>query len=82
MNTKTSVVFGTITIAAAVLLFAAGPAVATHKAWAYGCGGGWRHHFYSGNGPYSSGGSGGNGPYNVGYGGNGPNSSGGSGGWY
>src|SRR5215468_5342401 len=82
MNTKTSVVFGTITIAAAVLLFAAGPAVANHKAWAYGCGGGWRHHFYSGfgNGPYSSGGSGGNGPYNVGYGGNGPYSSGGSGG--
>jgi hypothetical protein len=94
MNTKTSVVFGIITIAAAVLLFAAGPVVATYQAWACGFGGwGMRPHFYGGfgngpyssggnggNGPYSSGGNGGNGPYSVGYGGNGPYSSGGNGG--
>jgi len=85
MNTKTSVVFGIITIAAAVLLFAAGPVVATFQAWACGFGGwGMRPHFYGGfgNGPYSSGGYGGNGPYSVGYGGNGPYTSGGYGGTY
>jgi hypothetical protein len=39
MDTKTSVVFGIIAIAVAVLLFAAGPIVSTHQALA--CGGGW-----------------------------------------
>jgi hypothetical protein len=39
MNTKTSVVFGIIAVAAAVLLFAAGPIVSTHQALAWG--GGW-----------------------------------------
>jgi hypothetical protein len=38
MNTKTSVVFSIIAIAAAVLLFAAGPVVATHQALAWGGG--------------------------------------------
>ncbi|MGB8933506.1 MAG: hypothetical protein WCC17_00195 [Candidatus Nitrosopolaris sp.] len=38
MNTKTSVVFSIIAIAAAVLLFAAGPVVSTHQAWAWGGG--------------------------------------------
>ncbi len=38
MNTKTSVVFSIIAIAAAVLLFAAGPVVATHQVWAWGGG--------------------------------------------
>jgi hypothetical protein len=84
MNTKTSVVFGIITIAAAVLLFAAGSVVATYQAWACGgWGGGWRPHFYGGfgNGPSSSVGYGGNGPSSsVGYGGNGPSSSVGYGG--
>jgi len=80
LNTKTSVEFNIITIAAAVLLFAAGPLVATYQAWACGFGGwggGWRPHFYGGfgNGPYS-GGYGGNGPYSGGYGGNGPYSGG------
>jgi hypothetical protein len=42
MNTKTSVVFGIIAVAAAVLLFAAGPIVSTHQALAWGGGfGGW-----------------------------------------
>ncbi|MGB6532491.1 MAG: hypothetical protein WBF33_30700 [Candidatus Nitrosopolaris sp.] len=35
---KTSVVFSIIAIAAAVLLFAAGPVVSTHQAWAWGGG--------------------------------------------
>jgi hypothetical protein len=64
MNTMTSTVLAIIGIIAAILLFAAGPIVTT-QAWAYGfggCGGGWRHHFYGGNGPYG-GGYGGNGPY-------------------
>jgi hypothetical protein len=39
MNTKTSLVFGIIAVAAAVLLFAAVPGVMTHQTWA--CGGGW-----------------------------------------
>ena len=37
MDTKTSVMFSTISIVAAVLLFAAGRIVATYQAWA--CGG-------------------------------------------
>ncbi len=40
MNTKISVVFSIIAIAAAVLLFAAGPLVTTHQAYACGWGGG------------------------------------------
>jgi len=39
MHTKTSLVFSFIAIAAAVLLFAVGPVVATHQALA--CGGGF-----------------------------------------
>jgi len=41
MNIKTDVVFGIIAIAAAVILFAAGPLVATHQAHAQFWGGGW-----------------------------------------
>jgi len=40
MSMKTNVVFSIITIAAAVILFAAGPLVATHQAHAF-WGGGW-----------------------------------------
>ena len=70
MNTRITTVFVITGVIASILLFAAGPVVATYQAWAYGgCGGGWRHHFY-GNGPYS-GGNGGNGPYSGGNGGNG-----------
>ena len=65
MHTKTSLVFGIIAIAAAILLFAAGPA--THQVWACGgggcgCGGscftfgGWGTYTYGGFG-VSSGGS-------------------------
>jgi hypothetical protein len=39
MNTKISVMFSMIAIVAAVLLFAAGPLVTTHQAYAWG--GGW-----------------------------------------
>ena len=38
MDTKISVVFSFIAIAAAVLLFAAGPLVTTHQAFAWGGG--------------------------------------------
>jgi hypothetical protein len=41
MNIKTNVVFGIIALAAAVILFAAGPLVATHQAHAQFWGGGW-----------------------------------------
>ena len=44
MNMKTNLVFSIIAIAAAVVLFAAGPLVATHQAhafWGGGWGGGW-----------------------------------------
>ncbi|HXX98541.1 MAG TPA: hypothetical protein VEL11_15665 [Candidatus Bathyarchaeia archaeon] len=41
MNTKISVVFSMIAIAAAVLVFAAGPVVTTHQAYAQFWGGGW-----------------------------------------
>jgi hypothetical protein len=41
MNTKTSVVFSIIAIAAAVLLFAAAPIVSTHQALAWGGFGGF-----------------------------------------
>ena len=40
MNMKTNLVFSIIAIAAAVVLFAAGPLVATHQAHAF-WGGGW-----------------------------------------
>jgi hypothetical protein len=49
MHTKTGIVFSIITIAAAVLLFAAGPVVAIHQAFAYGHGG-FGHGGYGGNG--------------------------------
>jgi len=55
MDTKISIVFSFIGIAAAVLLFAAGPLVATHQVFAYGHGG------YGGYG-YGGYGNGGNGP--------------------
>jgi len=48
MDTKISIVFSFIAIAAAVLLFAACPLVATHQAFAYGHGG---YGGYGGNGP-------------------------------
>jgi hypothetical protein len=67
MHTKTGIVFGIVTIAAAVLLFAAGPVVAFHQAWACGFGG-WRPHFYGGY-PAYSGGSGGYPAYSGGSGG-------------
>jgi hypothetical protein len=57
MNTEISIVFSTITIGAAVLLFAAGPVAATHQAWACGFGGwggGWRPYSYDGWGGYSN----------------------------
>jgi hypothetical protein len=89
MNTRTTTVFVITGVIASILLFAAGPIVATYQAWAYGGCGGWRHHIYGpysggngGNGPYS-GGNGGNGPYSGGNGGNGPYSGGNGGnGWY
>jgi hypothetical protein len=68
MHTKTSIVFSIITIAAAVLLFAAGPVIATHQVWACGFGG-WRPHFYGGYpAGYSNNGMGG---YPAGYSNNG-----------
>ena len=56
MDTKTSLVFGIIAVAAAVLLFAAIPGVTTHQAWA--CGGWWGGgcFTYGGWGTYSYGG--------------------------
>jgi hypothetical protein len=51
MNTKISIVFSFIAIAAAVLLFAACPLVATHQAFAYGHGG-YGHGGYGGYGGY------------------------------
>jgi hypothetical protein len=56
MDTKTSLVFGIIAVAAAVLLFAAIPGVTTHQAWA--CGGWWGGgcFSYGGWGTYSYGG--------------------------
>jgi hypothetical protein len=53
MNTKISVVFSIIAIAAAVLLFTAGPVVTTHQAsacWGGGCFtyGGWGIYSYGG----------------------------------
>ena len=41
MNMKKNLVFSIIAIAAAVVLFAAGPLVATHQAHAQFWGGGW-----------------------------------------
>ncbi|MGC2682710.1 MAG: hypothetical protein WA323_12650 [Candidatus Nitrosopolaris sp.] len=40
MNTKTTVMFSIVAIAAVLVLFAAGPLVTTHQAYAWG-GGGW-----------------------------------------
>ena len=50
MDTKKSVVFGIIAVAAAVLLFAAGPIVSTHQALAWG--GGWGGGFGGGFGGF------------------------------
>jgi len=41
MNIKANVVFSIIAIAAAIILFAEGPLVATHQAHAQWWGGGW-----------------------------------------
>jgi hypothetical protein len=40
MNTKTTVMFSIVAIAAVLVLFAAGPLVTTHQAYAWG-GGSW-----------------------------------------
>ncbi|MGB6527769.1 MAG: hypothetical protein WBF33_06645 [Candidatus Nitrosopolaris sp.] len=74
MDTKISIVFSFIAIAAAVLLFAAGPLVATYQVFAYGHGGygngGYGNGGY-GNGGYGNGGNGhsmapcGGGPYSI-----------------
>jgi len=61
MNTRLLFVFGIIGVVAAILLFAAGPIIATHRAWACGgwnggcftCGG-WGTYTYGGFG-FSSG---------------------------
>jgi hypothetical protein len=57
MDTKISIVFSFIAIATAVLLFAAGPLVATHQVFAYGHGG------YGSNGPSMA--PCGGGPYSI-----------------
>jgi len=57
MNTRIATVLGIASIVVA-MLFAAGPIVATHQAWACGhrgCGGGY---IYGGSGYYSYGGNG------------------------
>jgi hypothetical protein len=57
MNTRIATVFGIVSVVAAMLLFAAGPIVATHQASACGyggCGG----YIYGGSGFYTYGGSG------------------------
>jgi hypothetical protein len=57
MNTRIATVFGIVSVVAAMLLFAAGPIVATHQASACGyggCGG----YTYGGSGFYTYGGSG------------------------
>jgi hypothetical protein len=59
MHTKTSVVLSIIALVAGVLLFAAGPIAANHKAWAcggWGGWGGWGCYTYGGWGSYSYGG--------------------------
>jgi hypothetical protein len=65
MDTKISIVFSFIAIAAAVLLFSAGPLVATHQAFAYGHGGygGYGHGGYGGYGPSMA--PCGGGPYSI-----------------
>jgi len=60
MNAKISMVFSIVAIAAAVLLFAAGPLVTTHQAnacWGGGCFtyGGWGTYTYGGFGVGSGG---------------------------
>jgi hypothetical protein len=65
MDTKISIVFSSIAIAAAVLLFPAGPLVTTYQAFAYGHGG-------YGHGGYGYGGYGYGGYGHGGYGGYGP----------
>ena len=66
MNTRLILVFGVISVVAAILLFAAVPIVATHQAWAcdgWGGGcftyGGWGTYTYGGFGFSSGGGFGG-----------------------
>jgi hypothetical protein len=57
MNTKISLVFGIISVVAAISVFAAGPIVATHQVSACGyggCGG----YTYGGNGFYADSGNG------------------------
>jgi len=56
MNTRLLLVFGIVSVVAAILLFAAGPLIATYQAFAYGHGG------YGGYGHGGYGGYGGNGP--------------------
>jgi hypothetical protein len=62
MDTKISIVFSFIAIATAVLLFAAGPLVATHQVFAYGHGG-YGHGGYGSNGPSMA--PCGDGPYSI-----------------
>jgi hypothetical protein len=71
MNTMITTVFVIAGVIAAILLFAAGPIVVTHQAWACdggGCGG----YIYGGSGFYTYGGSGfyyGSGGWGGGFGG-------------
>ena len=57
MNTRLLLVFGTIGVVAAILLFAAGPIVASHQALAWGSDCGWGGcggvYFYGGSGFYT-----------------------------
>ena len=57
MNTMIGLVFSIISVVAAILLFAAGPIVATHQALACGYGG-CRGYTYGGNGFYVDSGNG------------------------
>jgi hypothetical protein len=57
MNTRLLLVFGIIGVVAAILLFAAGPIITTHQAWACGYGG-CGAYTYGGNGFYVDSGNG------------------------
>jgi hypothetical protein len=57
MNTRIGIVFSIISVVAAILLFAAGPIVATHQALACGYDG-CRGYTYGGNGFYVDSGNG------------------------
>jgi hypothetical protein len=46
MNSKTTITFGTMAIAAVALLFASGPIVGNQQAFAYYYGGYGYHHFF------------------------------------